>query len=116
MLVQTEMVPAAGPGDGGNLGGEDPEPSSTNVGLIGGVVAGAVALAALAIAFFLLKRRRKDVDDLGSQPAEPDLDSFQTGQFGGENELEGDYTNPVYDGKGSDDMGDEFAEDAGELL
>jgi hypothetical protein len=82
------------------------------VGLIGGVVAGVVALAALVIAFFLLKRRRKDLDDVGSHPAEPDPDSFQTGQFEGENELDGDYTNPVYDGKGSDDVGDIFAEDA----
>jgi hypothetical protein len=28
--------------------------------------------------------------------------------MGEEDEIAGDYTNPVYDGKGSDDLGDQF--------
>jgi hypothetical protein len=79
-------------------------------------VAGGVALLALAVVIVFFKRRRTVATEAESNPPDPELDSFQTGQFEGEDDLTGDYTNPVYDGKGSDDVGDQFEEDAGELL
>jgi hypothetical protein len=109
------VVPV-GPVDGGNQGGEDPAQSGANLGLIGGAIAGGVALIALVIAFFLLKRRGKDLDGVESEQAEVDVDTFHTEQFDGEDEIAGDYTNPVYDGKESDDLGDQFEDDAGEIL
>jgi hypothetical protein len=68
------------------------------------------------LAFFLLRRRRKDLNEVESQQPEVGEDDFQTHQFDEEDEIAGDYTNPVYDGKGSDDLADQFEDDAGEIL
>jgi hypothetical protein len=74
-----------------------------------------VALAAFALLVVFLKRRRTARTEVESNAPEADLEAFQTGQFEGEDELTGDYTNPVFDGKESDDLGDQFEDDIGEL-
>jgi hypothetical protein len=83
--------------------------------IAGGVVSGGVALAALALLVVFLKRRRSARTEAESNAPPADLETYQTGQFGGEDEIAGDYTNPVFDGKGSDEMGDQFEDDIGEL-
>jgi hypothetical protein len=113
--TESEVVPPPVPdiGNDNKQDGGTPEPSGANVGVIAGAAAAGVALLALAVLAVIFKRRRSKATAAESQPAEPDLDTFQTGQFEGEDEIAGDYTNPVYDGKGSDDQ---FEDDIGELV
>jgi hypothetical protein len=90
--------------------GETPAQNGVNLGLVAGGVAAGLALVGLLVAFVLFKRRKSVRTEVEGEDDVPDVDTFHTEQFDGEDDLTADYTNPVYEGKGSDDFEDDLAE------
>jgi hypothetical protein len=91
---------------------ETPEPSGANLGLIVSLTAAGIALIEAPSATAGCTER----DKAESPPPEPELDSFQTREFEGEDKLSGDYTNRAYAKRASDDLCDQFGDGIDELV
>jgi hypothetical protein len=110
--------PAAGPGGGGNQDGGNPDGSNgASVGMIAGIAAGAVAVAALLIVFFIFRRRSARSEDLrDSSDGDPEV-AFETeGTIEVEGDITHDYCNPIFDEDKLAPAPDSFDDSADEML
>jgi hypothetical protein len=99
--------------DKGNQDGSD----SGNAGMIAGIVAGVVAVAALLIAFFILRRRRTKTEEGGEiSDVEPTVGCETDGEVDHEGELTHDYCNPIFDEDKLAPAPDGFDDSADEVL